>query len=285
MDVLLYLEEVNPLQTKIIAIANQKGGVGKTTTCANLGIGFAQQNKRVLLIDSDPQGSLTISLGHQQPDQLDTTLSDVMNCVLMDRQIQPNMGILRHEEGVSLMPANIELSGMEVALVNAMSRETVMRQYLNTVKQDYDYVLIDCMPSLGMLTVNALAAADSVLIPVQAQYLSAKGLEQLLQTVSKVRRQINPKLKIEGILLTMVNSRTNFSKEISSLLRDTYGSRIKIFDTDIPHSVRAAEISAEGKSIFAHDPKGKVAMAYRNLTKEVIGSEKQRQKPKPDLIR
>ena len=285
MDVLLYLEEVNPLQTKIIAIANQKGGVGKTTTCANLGIGLAQQGKRVLLIDSDPQGSLTISLGHQQPDQLDTTLSDVMNCVLMDRQIQPNMGILRHEEGVSLMPANIELSGMEVALVNAMSRETVMRQYLNTVKQDYDYVLIDCMPSLGMLTVNALATADSVLIPVQAQYLSAKGLEQLLQTVSKVRRQINPKLKIEGILLTMVNSRTNFSKEISSLLRDTYGSRIRIFDTDIPHSVRAAEISAEGKSIFAHDPKGKVAMAYRNLTKEVIESEKQRQKPKSDLIR
>jgi len=285
MDVLLYLEEVNPLQTKIIAIANQKGGVGKTTTCANLGIGLAQEGKRVLLIDSDPQGSLTISLGHQQPDQLSTTLSDVMNCVLMDRQIQPDMGILRHEEGVSLMPANIELSGMEVALVNAMSRETVMRQYLNTVKQDYDYVLIDCMPSLGMLTVNALAAADSVLIPVQAQYLSAKGLEQLLQTVSKVRRQINPKLKIEGILLTMVNSRTNFSKEISSLLRDTYGSRIRIFDTDIPHSVRAAEISAEGKSIFAHDPKGKVAMAYRNLTKEVIESEKQRQKPKSDLIR
>ena len=285
MDVLLYLEEVNPLQTKIIAIANQKGGVGKTTTCANLGIGLAQQNKRVLLIDSDPQGSLTISLGHQQPDRLDTTLSDMMNCILMDRRFQPDMGILRHEEGVSLMPANIELSGMEVALVNAMSRETVMRQYLNTVKQDYDYVLIDCMPSLGMLTVNALAAADSVLIPVQAQYLSAKGLEQLLQTVSKVRRQINPKLKIEGILLTMVNSRTNFNKEISSLLRDTYGSRIRIFDTDIPHSVRAAEISAEGKSIFAHDPKGKVAMAYRNLTKEVIESEKQRQKPKSDLIR
>ena len=285
MDVLLYLEEVNPVETKIIAIANQKGGVGKTTTCANLGIGLAQQGKRVLLIDSDPQGSLTISLGHQQPDQLNTTLSDVMNCVLIDRQIQPDMGILRHDEGVSLMPANIELSGMEVALVNAMSRETVMRQYLNTVKQDYDYVLIDCMPSLGMLTVNALAAADSVLIPVQAQYLPAKGLEQLLQTVSKVRRQINPKLKIEGILLTMVNSRTNFNKEISSLLRDTYGSRIRIFDTDIPHSVRAAEISAEGKSIFAHDPKGKVAMAYRNLTKEVIESEKQRQKPKSDLIR
>lgn len=273
------------MPTKIIAIANQKGGVGKTTTCANLGIGLAQEGKRVLLIDSDPQGSLSISLGFHQPDTLDTTLSDVMSSILMDRPFQPDWGILHHEEGASLMPANIELSGMEVALVNAMSRETVMRQYLNTVKHDYDYVLIDCMPSLGMLTVNALAAADSVLIPVQAQYLSAKGLEQLLQTVSKVRRQINPKLKIEGILLTMANSRTNFGKEISALLRDTYGSKIRIFDTDIPHSVRAAEISAEGKSIFAHDPKGKVAAAYRKLTQEVMAIEKQRQKSKPDFIR
>lgn len=273
------------LTAKIIAIANQKGGVGKTTTCANLGIGLAQEGKRVLLIDSDPQGSLSISLGYHQPDTLETTLSDVMSSILMDKQIQPDLGILSHAEGVSLMPANIELSGMEVALVNAMSRETVMKQYLNMVKHKYDYVLIDCMPSLGMLTVNALAAADSVLIPVQAQYLSAKGLEQLLQTVSKVRRQINPKMKIEGILLTMVNSRTNYSREISNLLRDTYGNKIRVFDTDIPHSVRAAEISAEGKSIFAHDPKGKVAAAYRQLTQEVMENEKQRQKLKPDFVR
>ena len=273
------------MPTKIIAIANQKGGVGKTTTCANLGIGLAQEGKRVLLIDSDPQGSLSISLGFHQPDSLDTTLSDAMSSVLMDRPFQSDWGILRHDEGVSLMPANIELSGMEVALVNAMSRETVMRQYLNTVKRDYDYVLIDCMPSLGMLTVNALAAADSVLIPVQAQYLSAKGLEQLLQTISKVRRQINPKLRIDGILLTMVDARTNFAKEISSLLRETYGVKIRVFNTEIPHSVRAAEISAEGKSIFAHDPKGKVAEAYRNLTKEVLKIERQRQKHKADFVR
>jgi len=183
------------------------------------------------------------------------------------------------------MPANIELSGTEVSLVNAMTRESVLKQYLDSVKRQYDYVLLDCMPSLGMLTINALAAADSVLIPVQAQYLPAKGLEQLLQTVNKVRRQINPKLQIDGILLTMVDSRTNYAKEISALLRDTYGSKIKVFATDIPHSVRAAEISAEGKSIFAHDPGGKVAEAYQELTKEVLKIEKQRQKHKADLSR
>ena len=273
------------MQSQIIAIANQKGGVGKTTTCANLGIGLVQEGKKVLLIDSDPQGSPTISLGFDRPDQLPITLSDIMEKVMDENTIAPNEGLLPHEEGVSLMPANISLSGMEVSLVNAMNREKILKQYLDSVKRQYDYVLIDCMPSLGMLTINALAAADSVIIPVQAQYLPAKGLEQLLQTVSKVRRQINPKLKISGILLTMVDNRTNYAKEISSLLRDTYGSKIKVFVTDIPHSVRAAEISAEGKSIYSHDPKGKVAEAYRELTKEVLKIEKQRQKAKSDLLR
>ena len=271
-------------KSTIIAVVNQKGGTGKTTTCENLGIGLAREGKKVLLVDMDPQASLTIALGWQRPDDISTTVATVMAKMMNDEMLIAGEGILHHEEGVDLLPANIELSGMEVSLVNAMSRENILKQYMETVRKDYDFILIDCMPSLGMLTVNALATADQVLVPVQATYLSAKGLEQLLKTINKVKRQINPKLRIEGILLTMVDARTNYAKDISQLVRDTYGGNIKVFKTEIPRSVRAAETSVEGKSIYAHDPKGKVAEAYKDLTKEVMkNAEKRLKRQSPQL--
>lgn len=258
---------------KVIAIANQKGGVGKTTTTSNLGVGLAKQGKRVLLIDADAQGSLTASLGFTEPDKLDKTLATVMANIINDADMEDDYGILRHEEGIDLMPGNIELSGLEVSLVNVMSRELVMRAYIEQQKDHYDYILIDCMPSLGMITINAFACADSILIPVQAAYLPVKGLEQLIKTIGKVKRQINPKLEIEGILLTMVDNRTNYARDISNLLIENYGSRVRIFENSIPASVRAAEISAEGVSIYKHDPNGKVADAYKALTEEVLENE------------
>ena len=269
----------------VIAVVNQKGGTAKTTTVENLGIGLARQGKKVLLVDTDPQGSLTISLGYPRPDELDVTLFDLLSKTINEAAVNAGEGILHQPEGIDLIPANISLAGLEVALVNTMNRERVLKQFLEPIKGNYDYVLLDCMPSLGMLTVNALAAADAALVPVQANYLSAKGLEQLLQTINKVKRQINPKLRTEGILLTMVDGRTNYGKEISSLIRDTYGGHIKIFTAEIPRSVRAAEISAEGKSIFLHDPKGKVAESYQDLTKEVPRNAEKRRKHQLEQLR
>lgn len=269
----------------VIACVNQKGGTGKTTTCENLGAGLVMNGKKVLLVDFDPQASLSISLGYPKPEELPVTIADMMKKVVDEKEIRPGEGILHHEEGMDLMPSSIELSGMEVALVNTISRETVLKEYLESVKRDYDFVLLDCSPSLGMLTINAMAAADTLLIPVQASYLPAKGLEQLLQTVNKVRRQINPKLKIEGILLTMVDARTNDAKEISELIRNAYGGKIKVYDTEIPRSVRASEISKEGTSIFKHDPRGKVADAYRELTREVVKNAEKRRKRNLEQLR
>ena len=250
-----------------------------------MGVSLAAEGKKVLLVDADPQGSLTISMGWQQPDELPTTLSTLMQKAMNDQPIQPGEGILHHAEGVDLIPTNIELAGLEVALVNSMNREKMLKQVLDGAKREYDYILLDCTPSLGMLTINALAAADTALIPVQAQYLSAKSLEQLLQTVGKVRRQINPKLKIKGILLTMTDSRTNYGKQIDSLIRQAYGSKIKVFGQTIPRSVRTAETSAAGKSIFQHDPKGKVAEAYHSLAKEVLADAEKRLKRSSERAR
>ena len=282
--------------------------MGKTTTCVNLGTALAQAGEKVCLIDLDPQGNLTQSLGYRNPDEIECTIAEVLkseiqlcdnlsqsgtadfgeygneadvamtcerdeeNPKLCDNLSQTfRAAVLHHTEGLDLIPGNIELAGLEVSMVNLMSRELFLKMAIQELRKEYSYTIIDCMPSLGMLTINALAAADEIITPVQAAYLPAKGLEQFLLTVSKVRRQINRRLKMEGILLSMVDARTNYAKEIISLIYETYGNHIRIFQTQIPFSVRASEASASGCSIFTYDPRGKVAEAYRSLAGEVAG--------------
>ncbi|MDL2236855.1 AAA family ATPase [Christensenellaceae bacterium OttesenSCG-928-K19] len=263
--------------TKVIAIANQKGGVGKTTTTLNLGVGLARAGNKVLLVDADPQGDLTTCLGMQE--KYGGTLNTLMKSAIEEIPVQSTDVIVHHEEGVDLIPSDLELSAMEMMLVTAMSREQTMRNGFADIKDKYDYVLIDCMPSLGMITINALAASDSVIIPVQSQYLPAKGMTQLIQSVKRVKRHINPNLKIEGVLLTLTDGRTNLSKDTSRMLRQNYGEVLRIFKSEIPVAVKAAEMSASGKSLFSYDPNGKATQAYADFTKEVIHSgEKQRAK-------
>ena len=258
---------------KVIAITNQKGGVGKTTSTVNLGVGLAREGKKALLVDADPQGSLTVCMGFQNPDALEQSLATAMNAVINDEPVDPYQVILSDRGGVELLPANIELSGLETSLFNVMSREYVLKNLLDGLRKDYDYILIDCMPSLGMMTINSLVAADSIIIPSQPSFLSTKGLALLLKSVTKVRRSINPKLTIDGILLTMVDRRTNNANEIIASLRESIGTQLNVFSTEIPRSVRAVEASVTGGSIFEYDKNGKVAQAYEQFAKEVIGLE------------
>ena len=259
---------------EVIAIANQKGGVGKTTTTFNLGVALAHAGKRVLLVDSDPQGDLTTYMGIHDPDNIPGTLSTLMERSIKDEDINSKEAILKHDEGIDLIPSNLELSSMEVSLVNAMSREFTLRNCLSDIKDKYDYVLIDCMPSLGMITINALACADKVIIPVQSEFLAAKGMSHLMNTVLKVRKQINPNLKVGGILLTMVDGRTNLSKNIANELRSTYGTVFKLYDNQIPRGVKAAESSRMGESVLSYDSSSKVAQSYIDFAKEVLDYER-----------
>ena len=271
-------------RSKIIAVMNQKGGVGKTTTTINLGVGLANAGRHVLLVDADPQASLTVALGMKAPDELPVTLTDVLRTVANDQAPPNGYGIIHHSEGVDVLPASIELSAFEVNMIGMMSREYILRDALTPLREKYDHILIDCMPSLGMLCINALTAADSVIIPTQASYLSTKGLSLLLGSIARVRRQINPALKVDGVLLTMVDQRTSNARAITAALRAT-ANQLPVFETEIPFSVRAAETAFEGKSIYAHDAKGKVAAAYAALAKEVMAHEQQEpHRPRSDQL-
>lgn len=263
---------------KVIAITNQKGGVGKTTTTFNLSVALAKQGKRVLVVDVDPQSNLTTYAGWYDENELKYTLTDLMEQSMNDEEIKTKESILHHSENVDLIPSNLSLSALENSLTYAMSREYTLRNCLSSIKDDYDYILLDCQPSLGMLTINALASANSVIIPVQSEYFALRGMTDLFKIINKVRRQINPTLKIEGALLTLVDSRANLPKEIATQLKDNYGSILKLFNTQIPRAVKTAESTSSGGSVFTYDKSGTVANAYSSFAKEVLNDGKEHTK-------
>lgn len=240
------------MSCKVIAIENQKGGTGKSTTALNLGVWLHNAGKKILLIDADPQGSLSISLGIKRPDELDISLATVMGNVIDNKSFEDDFGIIHCSEGIDLMPCNVELSGIESYLFTVMSRECIMRTYVNQIKKNYDYILIDCTPSLGLLPINAFVAADSIIVPSQPRILSTKGLDLLLRTYSQVKRGINPDLKIDGILFTMVDARTVNDRSVIESMRENFGMKINVFDTFIGRldTVTAPELEAEISAIL-----------------------------------
>ena len=253
---------------KIIAIANQKGGVGKTTTTLSIGVALAKENKKVLLVDADPQGNLTTSLGYYEQEDMPVTLADLMYAEIMDKEIKIHDAILHHEEKIDLIPSDISLSAIELSLGNAMSREFILKNCLNTVKNEYDYILIDCSPSLGLITINALTAADSVIIPVQCEYFALEGISKLLNTIKIIKSKLNPSLEIEGFLLTMFDSRLRLANQIYDEVKRHFQELV--FKTIIQRNVKLSEAPSHGIPVILYDADSTGAKNHLALAQEII---------------
>lgn len=272
--------------SEVIAIANQKGGVGKTMTSVSLSACLAFNNKKVLLLDLDPQGHSTKAFGFYDRTQYPLSMKDVIVSVIEDIPLDREQLILHSDENVDIVPSNISLAGINSKLESAMCRETVLKRFIDTVKDDYDYVIIDTNPSLDNLPINALTASDKVVITVQAEPYAVEGMADLLRSINMVKRNLNHDLKIEGVLITMTNERTNLSKKITHEVRENFGGHIKVFDTTIPRCAKAAESTGIGESIFQYDPKGAATKAYEAFTKEVIlNVEKEHKRHKSSYVR
>ena len=260
---------------KVIAVSNQKGGVGKTTTVTNLGVALALEGKRVCLVDADPQANLSLACGISQPEKLQISMHDILSMIMGEKELPDKANYIHRASdahALDIIPSNINLSITEINLRDEMGGEQTLAELLNPLRDDYDYIIIDTNPYLVLLTINALAACNEVIIPVSPQLWSATGLTDLLQTITKIKRKINPKISIAGILITMGDERTRLFREAKELLEESYGDKMKIFSTHIPSTTKVGEANYSCKSIMEYDVNSKASLAYKQLAKEVLAN-------------